>query len=502
MLTGRRAFAGATFSDTIAAVLEREPDWAALPPKTPPAIERVLRRCLEKDPRRRLHAAADARIEIEDALRTPVPASAALAAPRRGSRRIWMASVSLALLALLLGGVAIARYLRRVPEAPLATRLSLSAPGQVVPQSAPAVSPDGRRVAFVAADPAGRPMLWIRDLDSLEPRLLAGTEDAVHPFWSPDGRSIGFVAVRKLKRVDATGGAVITLAETTGRTGGTWSKNGTILFLGDRGWSTVPAAGGPVTPVLQNIPVAWPSFLPDGEHLLFVGRNDPNSPGVYVGTLGSTQPKRLMTSTFEATYSPPGYLLFLRGSTLMAQPFDATRLELGGEPMPVAEGVLGIPGTNRASLSVSQNGVLAYNNASLLDTQLVWFDRAGQSVGTVGPPDLFSNERPELSPDSTRLVIGRDGTGDQDLWALDPASGTRSRLTLSHGSDRAAIWAPDGRKIVFQSGTRLMAKDVDPVGPETALADLPPGANLYHSRATDNTQSTRPAGPETCGCCR
>ncbi|MGH9144897.1 MAG: TolB family protein, partial [Vicinamibacterales bacterium] len=191
-----------------------------------------------------------------------------------------------------------------------------------------------------------------------------------------------------------------------------------------------------------------------------------------------------MTSVFEAAYAPPGYLVFLRGSTLMAQPFDATRLELAGDGAPVAEGVLGIPGSNRASLSVSQTGVLAYANASLLDSQLVWFDRSGQSLGVVGPPDLFSNERPQLSPDGTRMVIGRDFSGgDADIWAFDLRSGARSRLTLSRGGDRAGIWSADGRKIVFQSGnqpTRLMAKDVDPVGPEAALADLAPGtAGLY-----------------------
>jgi Tol biopolymer transport system component len=340
------------------------------------------------------------------------------------------ASVALAVIAL--SGSAVALYIRRPPESSPTVRLALAASGQVTPQIAPAISPDGSRVAFVSTDASGRAMLWIRQLDSQEPRLLAGTEDAAHPFWSPDGRSIGFMAGGKLKRVDAAGGAVLTLSETTTRSGGAWSTTGVILFVLRPGeLASVPAAGGPITPVLQGNRLAWPRFLPDGEHFLFVGQYEQNSPGVYAGTLGSKQTKRLMTSTFEAAYSPPGYLLFPRGETLMAQPFDAARLELTGEPALVAEGIWSAAGANHASFSVSQTGVLAYTNASLQDAQLVWFDRTGQPLGVVGPPARISSQTPALSPDEKRVAITRGPNDAQDIWLLDLANAASSRLTLT-----------------------------------------------------------------------
>ena len=483
LLTGRPAFRGETFSDTIAAVLEREPDWTALPQKTPPLIERLLRRCLEKDIKRRLHAAADVRIEVEDALHPASPAAPVAPIPFALNRRAAMVFASVALVAIALAAVAITMYVRRAPESAPATRLSLSSPGQVQPQIAPAVSPDGRRVAFVSTDASGRWMLWIRELDSQEPRPLAGTEDARHPFWSPDGRSLGFWARGGLKRVDATGGAVLTLTETATTWGATWSRNGVILFqprLGEL--AAVPAAGGSVTPVIEgNIP-RWPQFLPDGQHFLFLDTDNQGSPGLYVGSLESKQTTRLMAATLAGAYAPPGWLLFVRDDNLMAQPFDAERLELTGEPALVAEGLWWVASGNHASFSASETGVLAYVNAALLDTQLVWFDRGGRPLGAIGPPARISGELPQLSPDGKRVAIARGPFGaDEDIWTYELPAGSSSRLTFNPGSDRLPVWSADGRRIIFQSGTRptrLMFKDLDPIGPERTSADLAPVAVL------------------------
>jgi Tol biopolymer transport system component len=453
LLTGRAVFARGTVTDTLAAIVERDPDWETLPGSTPQGIARLVRRCLEKDPERRLHDVADARIEIEDALQPSVHEAATKAlrpAPGLLPRGALLATAITIVVASL---VAAGLYIRRAADNMPVTRLSIFVPGLVTPQLSAAISPDGRRVAFVSTLTSAQSMLWIRDLDSLEPRALAGTEDAAHPFWSPDGRSLGFVAGGQLKRVDADGGRVLTLADVSGfRTGGSWSRDGRILFAHRTGeLAVVAATGGPLETVLTRGQAMWPSFLPDGRHFLFVDQSGPEADrGVYVGSLDSKEATHLLTTDFKAVYADPGYLLFVRGESLLAQPFDAGRLWLHGEPVVVADRIWVARGAAQASFSVSPTGALVYVNAALWNQQLRWIDRAGRSLGTIGSPDRYFDVVPQISPDGSRIAIARGPLESQDLWVVNLVQATEQRLTFDPGSGEP-IWSSDGRAILFQS---------------------------------------------------
>jgi serine/threonine protein kinase len=266
MFTGRSAFSRATVTDTLAAVIETEPDWVALPRTTPDSVVRLLRRTLEKNASRRLHAIADARLDLDE-VHESAAAPPAVASSSRLRRSLLLAVAAAAVIVLLFGGSALWR-LRGGDSTSTSTqtRTSITAPGQVGVQMSVAVSPDSRRLAYVSTDASGGSRIWIRDLNALAPTPLAGTEDAAHPFWSPDGSAIGFESGSKLKVVDVAGGNVRTLAEVTTRSGAAWSPTGVILFTPNpRELATVPATGGPVTTLLKSPDGGdWPSFLPDG----------------------------------------------------------------------------------------------------------------------------------------------------------------------------------------------------------------------------------------------
>jgi Tol biopolymer transport system component len=461
------------------------PPWDLLPSDTPPAVGRLLRRCLDPDPRRRMHDIGDARVEIEDAIASPPTAAPVTSQRSRQLHVVLLAAAATAAVAAI--GTAI--YLR--PEPALSSRLSLTSPGAVQAQIAPAVSPDGRHVALVATDPSGQPTLWVRDLDAAAPRQLAGTEEARHPFWSPDGRSIGFWASGSLKRVPAEGGAVLTVADTAAPWGGTWGRDDVILFVRRVGeLARVSAGGGPVTTVLQGPSLAWPQFLPDGRRFLFAGSPTPGATGVHVGSLQSRDTTRILETPMQAMYAEPGWLLFVRNEDVMAQRFDAGTLRLSGEPSLVAQGVYTVPAGSRVSYSVSGTGVLVYTNASLLDTQLISLDRSGKKLDTIGAPGRFYARRPQLSPDGRRIAIehGRFGASE-DVWLHDLADGSVSRLTLDEGAFRRPLWSRDGKRILYaRPPGRLVVRAIDPPGPEQAVADLrvtledwsPDGAHVLH----------------------
>ncbi|HEX7792782.1 MAG TPA: hypothetical protein VF456_00450 [Vicinamibacterales bacterium] len=312
-----------------------------------------------------------------------------------------------------------------------------------------AVSPDGRRLAYVSTDASGGSRLWVRDLNALAPHPLAGTEDAAHPFWAPDGSAIGFVAGGKLKRVDAGGGQVLTLADTALRSGATWSSTGVILFFPRGGeLATVPATGGPASTVLTAQDGGdWPWFLPDGRHFLFFRFGAKDARGVYVGSLGSHTTKLVLPGDFQAMFAPPDYLLFARDEGLVfAQHFDLTRLEVTGEPFPVAEGVWSFRPSQRLSVSAT-SGVLAYINASLANTELAWFDRSGRPIGTVGAPGPNQAQGPRIAPDGAYVAIAHGSTGGE-VWVTRLADGTTRRLTLEPGAGEP-IWSSDASRILF-----------------------------------------------------
>ena len=443
MLTGRRVFSGETTSDAIAAILEREPDWSTLSSDTPADVRRLLQRCLDKDPKRRLRDIGDAYADL-DAASIEAPASERVRSRRRPSLIAAAALIAISIAVLVVSN-------RPVPSAaPL--RLSIHVPGQLSPQLSATISPDGRRLAFVSTDAVGKSMLWVRPLDAQDSQVLAGTQNAAHPAWSPDGGAIAFVAEGKVKTVAADGGAVRTLAAAApNRMGPSWSRDGIILFkASSAGLATVPATGGTVTPVSFGNPdvqatASWPSFLPDGRHFLFAAGTQTDGRGVYVGSLESDAATFLVSSEVKGAYATGGFLFFVRGESLFAQPFDAARLTLSGRPTPVSDGVWTAPFARQASFSVSDT-VVAHVNASLYNNQLAWFDRSGRPLGSEGPPDRYLMSVPAISPDGARIAIGR---GNRGIWLLDVGRGTAARATLLAGDDNSPHWSADGKRLVF-----------------------------------------------------
>lgn len=478
MLTGRRAFEGETLSDTIASVLKSDPPWTALPPDAPAEIRRLLRRCLEKDPKRRLQAIGEARIQLEALLAgEPDDAAAIVKAPvvreRLRTALPWTIA-AVAVTGLLATLFVVAPRLRERPADVRPIRFSIARP-QLVTWfnggfgSDVAVSPDGTRVAFVAAGQDSRNRLWVRAFDSSDPQTLPGTENAASPFWSPDSRSVAFLADGRLKRIELTGTATPqALGKLPGvTTGGTWNRDGVILVGSIGGVFRISDAGGDPVPVLpvdaaNETSARWPHFLPDGRHFIYVlFSSDKAREGVFVGALDSGETKRIMAGDSNVAYSPPGYLLFARGSTLIAHAIDLDRLELTGEPLPVAENVArGLP-IPYGSFSVSDNGVLAYRTAESQDVeQLVWLDRAGRQISTVGSPGEF--RVPILSFDGSKIAVDRldRERGTRDVWSIDVARGFATRLTSHAANDFAPLWSPDGTRVIFAS---------DRDGPDAAL---------------------------------
>jgi serine/threonine protein kinase len=449
MLTGRAAFDGETISEIFAGILKGEPDWNRLPLGTPPAIRQLLRRCLQKNRTRRLHDMADARIEIEET--EAEPAAQSVTPPTTRSRDLlgWIVAALFAVVA----GIAVAvPSFHTSPKAP-EMRTEISTPATSDPFSF-ALSPDGRQLVFLASG-EGTQRLWLRPLDVLTTQPLAGTEGASDPFWSPDNRSVGFFADGKLKRIDIGGGSPQVLADAVPR-GGAWSPDGVILF--SRSTTSplfrVKASGGDATPVTtldRQSSHRFPQFLPGGRQFLFYAQGPPQTGGIYIGSLDSTETKRLTVSDAAGVYMPPAWLLWVRGSTLVAQQLDLAKLVLSGDPVNVADPV-GIDGNVQASaVSVSATGLLAYRSGNGGRRQLVWFDRSGKALGTMGAPDntLFT---PRLSPDGRRVAAYRILQGNANIWLFD---GTRTiRFTFDASLEGYPIWSPDGSRVVFRSNRK------------------------------------------------
>jgi Tol biopolymer transport system component len=495
MLTGTRLFEGATVSDTLAAVLRAEPDWTALPAATPAPVRRLLRRCLDKDRKRRLDSAAAARLEIDEALTAPATADGAVAVVGRHTGVVTSHQVAWSAAAVLLvacASLTAVLVLRGTPPSPATISFDVNPPGSGRGLQI-ALSPDGTHLASLVAEDK-ESALWIRTLDQVHGRILQGTEGLSFPFWSPDSRFIGFFAGGKLKKMDLSGAPPQTLADVAGRggRGGTWNRDDVIVFGPSAGpLFRVPASGGTPTPVTaldasrQEIAHEHPFFLPDGRHFLFLAvSRKPEDSAIYVGALDSTARKRLVSSDVKAMFAPPGYLLFARRGTesvvaegtLMAQRFDPARLELEGDPFPVADKV-GINEANSAAgFAVSENGILAHRSGGALSTaaltRLTWFDRNGRSLSMVGEPGRYRN--PRLSPDGTRVVVEtRDGSPNGDISLLD-SRGVATRFTFDPGVDVSAVWSPDGNRIAWTNGSRdgalLYQKASSNIGKEEKLA--------------------------------
>jgi len=468
MLAGRAAFSGETVSDTIAAVLERDPDYTALPVSTPRAVRRLVQRCLRKERQQRLHDIADARIEIEETLSPleseevgkhaqPPPRFSGLLA----SRRIIAVVVVLLSLAAA-SGWWVARRASVVETA--AVRVEIAPPsGTKFVVGFSSVSPDGRFLAFVAQSPAGS-KLWVRALDSESARELPETDGARFPFWSPDSRSVAFFASGKLRRIDITGGTPIDICNVPVGRGGTWNADGTVVYnaVNDGPLLQVSSEGGAPRP-LTVLDVARrenshrsPTFLPDGRHFLYFIRSDDREiQGIYVGSLDHPEQRiRVVASDFSAVYSPgldsgPGYVLWLRNGSLVAQQFDAQRFKLSGEVLPVANGMRQIGGPNALSpVSVSREGTLIYGSSPEPHYQLTWYARDGKAIATMGASDAYFDLR--ISPDQQRIAVVRtDDANRGDIWLIDTARDVPNRLTFEGANISGLTWSPDGRQIAF-----------------------------------------------------
>jgi eukaryotic-like serine/threonine-protein kinase len=385
-------------------------------------------------------------------------------ASRLGRRAvIAIAAVSIFVVS---GSLVAIEYLRKAPVEASAVRLPFSIPHPLILADAAtggqfSISPDSRRLIFVAAAPDGTQGLWIRPLDSLTAEPLPGTDGAAYPFWSPDGRVVAFFAQRKLKKIAAAGGPVQTLADAVLPTGGTWNQAGVIIFAANAGEQLyrVSAAGGPVTRVTLDQPNReshWPDFLPDGQHFVYHGRREKT--GIYLGSIDSPETKLLATGYVAADYAAPGYLLLLTGGTqsqtlgtLMAQRFDTSRFQLVGEAVSLAESVGIRPQFSRGVFSTSENGTVLYGTSRHQITQLVLLDRNGTQVGTITNPGRY--ERMALSPDEQTVAVELTDphVETQDIWLIDTVRGVTSRFTSDSGAERMPVWSPDGTRIIFSS---------------------------------------------------
>jgi eukaryotic-like serine/threonine-protein kinase len=476
MATGKRAFTGKSQASLIAAILASEPQpISVLQPMSPPALDRVVKVCLAKDPDDRFQSVHDLELQLkwiaEGGSQAGLPAP--VAARRRQSQNLaWSVA---AVLAIALVAVSFLHF-REKPAAPTAQlRFQIPAPENTTLGPYVRISPDGRKLAFIAGG-----HLWVHFLESGKSRDLT-TADSDSPFWSPDSRFIGYVSKDKLKKIEATGGSPQPVSDLPGVWGaGAWNQDDVIVIGSPSGLFRVPASGGvpvqitAVDPARQETYHAYPAFLPDGQHFVYFHiSGDIEKNGIYLGSVdakpGQQSSKFLFANRWGAAkYAPSadpdtGYLLFMRAGVLMAQPFDNRRLELKGQPTPVAEQVADSAGGNGGygAFSASANDVLVYWRGATLDRQLTWYDRQGKVLGNVGEPGDY--QWPALSPDGTRVALSKRSGQASNVWLLDLSRDTSTRFTFGSARDLSPAWSPDGSRIIFSSGNDLYQKPVNGV---------------------------------------
>jgi serine/threonine protein kinase/Tol biopolymer transport system component len=467
MVAGKRPFAGKSQISLASSILESDPELiTTLKPGTPPAFEHVVTTCLQKNPEERYQSAHDVKLELQwvaaDRSSPAVVAPSPSPAPSHSRERLgWAAAIAVAIALGALAGM----FINRPVQSAQATRTVIDPPPNVTLSltgdfgGPPVLSPDGSAVAFAATGADGKIALWVRPMNSMESHKLAGTDGAIFPFWSPDGRSLAFFADSKLKTVDLSGGYAAVVCDAPFGRGGTWGPNGTIVFSPDTQTALMrvnPSGGAPV--LITKIDSAqysshrWPFFLPDGKHFLYLAMNhDPSRAAndtLYFASLDGRENRLLLHLQSNAVYSS-GFLLFARGDQLMAQPFDPASGTLSGEAQSLASGVVNDASTWHADISASNNGLLVLGSGGTADWQLVWMDRNGKQVGTVA--DKLTNlQTARISPQGDRIALGID-LGMNDIWVLDTARGVRTRLTFGPVQNNTPVWSPDGKWVVYNS---------------------------------------------------
>jgi serine/threonine protein kinase/Tol biopolymer transport system component len=467
MLSGKRAFAGGSTPDVLEAVVKDDPDWTALPAGTPGYLRKLLQRTLVKDRKQRLQAAGEARIVLANGEQSSDDSAETGRTSSKLSMLAWAMAVVLGIVAASLAFI----HFREKPAVAELIRFEIPAPDKVA-INAPRISPDGRRLAFIGRRFDNRPQVWVRSLDTAEAQPLSGTEGASALFWSPDSRSLGFAVNLKLKRVEASGGAVQTICDLPRVLGGgAWAPDGTIIFGSQSQLMRVAETGGMPIPLTapSRGAVAVPSFLPDGRHFIYVDGSAAQD-AIYLGSLDvkpeqqNTTPLAIVPFPNYPVYAPSsdpriGYVLFAGDSSLMALPLDVRRLEPAGAPVSIVSGIF-----VGSAYSASSTGILAFHaGASGSDSQLLWFDRQGKQLGQLGPRAPYADVR--LSPEGKLVLadhrgVAPDGFGSDHLWGADVARGVFSRVNPGQPVDYSGVLSPDGRAAFTYYGGSSVSGDI------------------------------------------
>jgi eukaryotic-like serine/threonine-protein kinase len=483
MAAGKPAFGGNSRASLIAAILTADPPpISQFQPLCPPGLERVVKKCLAKDPEARWQSASDLASELQWIAEGGSQAAGPVSPePGRWARASWLLAATFFLLMIVAGVAWWQAGSKRLPAMYFHTAVPFAANDL-------ALSPDQRVVAMVAySAQANDYVLWTYEIGGRRTAPLEGTQGASYPFWSPDGKTLAFFADGKLKKVDVSGGPSQVLCDAPNGRGGTWNRDGVILFSPDAlaGLSRVSALGGAVVELTRPDPARsetshrWPEFLADGKHFIYLAANfrgRPEMNAIFLGALDSPDRRLLVSSTANAAYAEPGYLVYLRDKSLVAQPFDRRSYTLSGEPRVLSDEILFLPQVNRAIFSVSSKDVLVAQTGKGANlSQLVWFDRSGKPLGAVGQPGWYENVR--LSPDGRRVATDRTDTDGRniDVWVHELSRDTATRLTFDPALDQTPVWSADSQKVLFSSnrgGTfALYLKNADGSGSEQELVD-------------------------------
>jgi Tol biopolymer transport system component len=468
LLTGKQAFHGEDVTDILAAVVRAEPDWTALPANISPSIHVLLQRCLRKDRRQRTPDAAILRIEIEDSIAAPKDSGATQAAP---STRVWRERLASAAGIFILMTIALAiGFVLRTPKPPqplkavrLSAEIGVDASLYTIYGPAAILSPDGTRLAFVAAGFDQKRRIYVRSLDQLQATVLSGTENARDPFFSPDGQWIGFFADGKLKKISVQGGAAVTLCNAGDERGESWGEDGTIVFANDNSsaLSKVSSAGGTPQPLstLQagEVTQRWPQVLPGSKAVLFTSNtvhNNNEDADIVVYSMASGQRKTVQRGGYYARYLPSGHVVYMHDGTLFAVPFDLKRLEVTGQPAPILEGVVTTP-VGGAQFSFTETGNLVYvaGGSGLQGVSIFWMDSEGKFTPLRETPGDYRN--PAFSPDGKRLAVEINDGKRSDIWLYEWERDTLTRLTFAGESNGYPVWTPDGQRIAYSSQEKV-----------------------------------------------